>query len=197
MRTQKGNLFISGGRNCRTQGTGEMDAGGFLRQSWKPPGGHSQSEMSRGLSMSHSARTSTTPVSGVWGKWGHKGEGGEEKNLKQYSRGGWRGSKARGDSPGRVQGSEGWDHLSSSLPALSEPLLSPLRNGAVVVSPRPLRTGLDGRDSVRFWLRNNHGLITFPLSLSLPIWNVGDYKKCLSHAWEHGSQASKALRALT
>ena len=37
--------------------------------------------------MSHSARTSTTPVSGVWGKWGHKGEGGEEKNLKQYSQG--------------------------------------------------------------------------------------------------------------
>lgn len=85
----------------------------------------------------------------------------------------------------------------SSLPALFEPPLSPLRNGAVGVSPRPLRTGLDGQDSVRFWLRNNHGPITFPLSLSLPIWKVGDYEKCLSHAWEHRSQASKVLRALT
>lgn len=73
-----------------------MDAGGFLRQSWKLPGGHSQSEMLRGLSMSHSARTSTTPVSGVWGKWGRKGEGGEEKNLKQYSRGWLEGLEGQG-----------------------------------------------------------------------------------------------------
>lgn len=95
--------------------------------------------------------------------------------------------EARTDLPGRVQEIEGWDHLNSSLPALFEPPLSPLR----------MRTGLDGQDSVRFWLRNNHGPITFPLSLSLPIWKVGDYEKCLSHAWEHRSQASKVLRALT
>ena len=57
-----------------------------------------------------------------------------------------------------------------------------------------MRRGLDGQDSGRFWLRNNHGPITFPLSVSLPTWKVGDYKvseSCLG-TQESGFQSAES-----